>query len=297
MSRVKNFYLGARPKTLYAAVAPVLIGSALAFRELQDDEGNFSVSVSIACLFVSLFLQIGVNYANDYSDGIKGTDENRVGPIRLVGSGLESPKSVLMAMAVSFLVASISGLYVASQSSWWLVGMGAGCILLAWFYTGGKKPYGYFGFGEVVVLLCFGFVATTGTFFALVGSISSLVLIASFIPGMFSMAILLANNIRDIETDLLANKRTLATRLGLENSKKFFYMTFGLAIISTVFVGIEIPLVFVSLILVWPASLILNSMAKAKIAPDYIQVLVMTSKLNLAFAVLVSSLVLSDVVQ
>mgnify|MGYP001192694784 CR=1 FL=1 len=300
MASVSEYIQGARPKTLSAAIVPVALGSSLSFWFLDNQDSSqlsrsgqsFSIPVMIGCLVVALFLQIGVNYANDYSDGVKGVDENRVGPMRLVGSGKASPKSVLYAMMMSFLVAAIAGIYVSSRSSWYFILLGAVCIALAWFYTGSKHPYGYHGFGELVAFICFGLVATVGTFYALVGEFAIESFYAGILTGLFSIAILLANNIRDIATDTQTGKKTLAVRIGEKNAKLAFKLTFLFVTISIFLLGMSIQHVWMALILLILALPIINKISKATEARQYIEILVATSKLNLLFGLVTSTLVI-----
>lgn len=177
---------------------------------------------ALLALIVALSLQIAVNYSNDYSDGIRGTDDSRVGPIRLTASGLASPKAVRIAAFLSFLIAAIAGLVLAALSSWWIIIVGAFAILAAWGYTGGRSPYGYSGFGELSVFTFFGVVATAGTYYVQTLEISLSVLAASVPMGTLSCAILAINNIRDREQDAQAGKNTLAVRLGDLNSRRFY---------------------------------------------------------------------------
>lgn len=289
MATAKDFYLGARPKTLSAAIAPVSIGAALAYYENSDD---FDFGVSFACLIVAIALQIGVNYANDYSDGKKGTDDNRVGPMRLVGSGRASAKSVFVAMCVSFFIAGLAGVYVASQSSWWLILVGLICIALAWFYTGGKHPYGYYGLGEIVVFVCFGLVATVGTFYANTGVITFNSIISGCIPGFYSVAILLANNIRDIETDRESGKRTLASRIGDRYSRNLFAFVFVMIAISIILLSVSIGYVWFALSVLVIGVILVKKMYGAKKPPEYISILVGTSQANLISGLLISAMIL-----
>jgi 1,4-dihydroxy-2-naphthoate polyprenyltransferase len=216
---------GARPRTLPAAVAPVVAGSGLAFFE-----GGFRWPAAVLALVVSLALQVGVNYANDYSDGIRGTDARRVGPLRLVGSGLASPPAVRRAAVVSFGVASVAGLLlVILTGHWWLLAVGVACVLSAWFYTGGRRPYGYRGLGEVFVFVFFGLVAVGGTAYVQVGRISLATGLAGVGIGALACAILVANNLRDIDGDARVGKRTLATRLGPTRTRGLYVMLAGLA--------------------------------------------------------------------
>ena len=211
---MNKWLIGARIKTLPAAISPVLVGTALA------TEINW-VNALLA-LVVSLSLQISVNYANDYSDGIRGTDTNRVGPIRLVGSGLASAKSVKVAMFVSFSIAALAGLILAMQTSYWLILVGAISMLAAWGYTGGRRPYGYFGFGEISVFIFFGLVATVGSYYVQSKEISASSILLSIPIGALACAILVMNNLRDLPLDSQAGKRTLSVRIGDTNTRYFY---------------------------------------------------------------------------
>jgi 1,4-dihydroxy-2-naphthoate octaprenyltransferase len=201
---------GARPRTLPAAVAPVLVGTAIA-----EFEGAFRPLIAVLALVVSLGLQVGVNYANDYSDGIRGTDDDRVGPIRLVGQKLATPLQVKRAAMISFLVSAWAGLGMVLLSQvWLLIPIGLAAIAAAWFYTGGNKPYGYAGYGELFVFVFFGLVAVAGTSASQTGQVTPLALLGGVSCGALATAILVANNLRDIPTDKLSGKLTLAVRLG-----------------------------------------------------------------------------------
>ena len=200
---------GARPRTLSAAVAPVVAGTGAAAHADALVGGK-----ALLALAVALALQVGVNYANDYSDGIRGTDADRVGPLRLVGSGAAAPGAVRLAAFGCFGVAAVAGLVLAVTSGWWLVGVGAVAISAAWFYTGGSRPYGYRGLGELFVFCFFGLVAVCGTTYVQVGAVTGPSLVAGVAVGALACAILVANNLRDIPTDELAGKRTLAVVLG-----------------------------------------------------------------------------------
>ena len=206
---------GARPRTLPAAVAPVLVASALAGSAFNP------VTASLA-LVVSLSLQIGVNYANDYSDGIRGTDTDRIGPSRLTAGGLVAPVKVKSAAFISFGVAAVAGLGLAITTSWWLIAVGAISIAAAWGYTGGKNPYGYMGLGEIFVFIFFGLVATVGTYYVQTDEITGQSILAGTIVGSLACAILVINNIRDRPKDEVVGKRTLAVRLGDQRSRIFY---------------------------------------------------------------------------
>ena len=217
MAKANEWIQGARPKTLPAAVAPVLVGTALAFP-------NPNYLNAFLALIVSLALQIGVNFANDYSDGIRGTDAERVGPLRLVGSGLAKASAVRNTAFSCFVIAAIAGLYLSSRSSLWLILIGALAIGAAWGYTGGNNPYGYRALGEVSVFLFFGVVAVLGTYYVQSQKITFLAICASFPIGAFACAILVMNNLRDRAKDLEVGKNTLAVLLG-DRATRILYLS------------------------------------------------------------------------
>lgn len=202
---------GARPRTLPAAVVPVAVGTAAAVGVAPVVAWR-----AAAALVVSLALQVGVNYANDYSDGVRGTDAEgaRVGPLRLVGSGVKSPSAVKRAAFASFAVAAVAGLALAAVVGWELIAVGVAAIAAAWFYTGGPRPYGYAGFGELFVFVFFGLVATVGSTYVHTGEVTGLSVGVAVPVGLLSTALLVVNNLRDIPGDTAAGKRTLAVRLG-----------------------------------------------------------------------------------
>ncbi len=221
---------GARPRTLPAAIAPVIVATVLAGREWKPVQ-------ALLALIVSLALQIAVNYSNDYSDGIRGTDDDRVGPVRLVASGLASAQSVKRAAQLSFLIACIAGLVLASLSAWWVILIGIASVLAAWGYTGGHTPYGYRGFGELSVFTFFGVVATVGTYYVQTLEITVAAFAASIPMGALSCALLAINNIRDIPGDQVVGKKTLAVKLGDKNARKFFVALLITAYIFPIFTG------------------------------------------------------------
>jgi len=221
---MNKWILGARIKTLPAAIAPVIVGTSLA--------DQIKVINALLALIVSLSLQIAVNYANDFSDGVRGTDTNRVGPTRLVASNLATASSVKNASFISFFVAIIAGTLLAFNTSVWLIAVGLISILAAWGYTGGKKPYGYLGFGEVAVFIFFGIVATVGSYYVQVEQISSSALLLSIPMGSLSCAILVINNLRDLNQDKLVSKRTMAVKLGDANTRIFYLLLLVLAQVS-----------------------------------------------------------------
>lgn len=206
----RQWVAGARPRTLAAAVAPVLVGTGAAI-----DLGAIEPLRAVLALVVSLALQVGVNYANDYSDGIRGTDAERVGPVRLVGQGLAEPAAVKRAAFAAFGVAAVVGLVlVALSGTWWLLTVGAVSIVAAWYYTGGRNPYGYNGLGEVFVFVFFGLVAVLGTTWTQALEVSVAAVLGAVASGLLACAILVVNNLRDVPTDTASGKRTLAVRLG-----------------------------------------------------------------------------------
>jgi 1,4-dihydroxy-2-naphthoate octaprenyltransferase len=238
MASLSEWIEGARPRTLPNAVAPVVAGAGAAIAL-----DAFSWWRSALALLVALSLIVGVNYANDYSDGIRGTDENRVGPLRLVGSGVAQPKAVLTAALVALGLAGVLGLVlVAVSGHWWLLGMGALCILGAWFYTGGKKPYGYYGFGEIAVFVFFGLAGVLGTVYVQAGRVSWPALACAVAVGSFSTAVLTANNLRDIPTDVESGKRTLATRLGDRGTRRLYLVLVAVPYVLSVVMGLTVSL-------------------------------------------------------
>ena len=235
MASLAEWVEGARPRTLPAALAPVVAGSAIAWFE-----NAFSPLLAGLALVVALALQIGVNFANDYSDGIRGTDAARVGPLRLVGSGAAHPRHVLAAALACFGIAALAGLaVVVITGHWWLLAVGAAAIAAAWFYTGGKRPYGYLGLGELFVFVFFGLVAVSGTVYIQLGWVPAAGWWAAIAIGALACILLVANNLRDLEGDALVGKRTMATRLGDRGTRWFFVVltvvaTFGvLAVAAT----------------------------------------------------------------
>jgi 1,4-dihydroxy-2-naphthoate octaprenyltransferase len=236
MATPAHWIQGARPRTLPAAVAPVVAGTAIA---MYDDSAVWWKA--LLALVVSLALQVAVNYANDYSDGIRGTDDERVGPLRLVGSGLATPGAVKRAAFLSFGVAGVAGVALAATTAWWLLAVGLACVLAAWFYTGGSKPYGYLGLGEVMVFVFFGLVAVVGTTYVQTESwepVGWASVAAGTGVGALACAILVANNLRDIPTDTVSGKVTLAVRLGARRTRIFFAVLVAVAAAALVVLAV-----------------------------------------------------------
>jgi len=272
-------------RTLPLAIAPVYLGSAVAFTL-----DRFDPLLALLALVVSLFLQIGVNYANDYSDGIRGTDDDRVGPQRITAAGLARPDAVKRAAFITFGIAMAAGLViVVITSQWWLLGIGALAVLAAWFYTGGKSPYGYAGLGEVAVFVFFGLVATVGTNFIQTLLIDPLAVLVGIAFGFYATAVLLVNNIRDIDTDTKAGKKTLAVRLGRKASKTLFMLLIWLPVGLNFLILLAYPaaiLGMLNLLLVLPVTLIIM---ESRNPGELITALKLTSLAGLGFAVLVGT--------
>nr|WP_167151617.1 1,4-dihydroxy-2-naphthoate polyprenyltransferase [Lysinibacter cavernae] len=272
---------GLRARTLPLAIAPVALGAGIAYM-LK----SFDLTLSLLALVVALALQIGVNFANDYSDGIRGTDAHRVGPQRLTASGKAKPKTVLTVALCWFAIAAIAGLVIVIITGhWWMLAVGAVALLAAWFYTGGKRPYGYAGLGELMVFIFFGLVATIGTVYIQSTVIPQEAWLGAVSIGLLAVATLLANNIRDIQTDTVAGKRTLSVRIGDRASRILYVVCMLLPFVGTVILAFAYPLayiVFFVLLLVLPACLI---MLTAKTPKELILVLKLTTLSSLAFGV------------
>ena len=274
---MNKWIIGARPRTLPAAVAPVLVATAYA-------GSNYSPIRALSALLVSLSLQIGVNYANDYSDGIRGTDDSRIGPVRLTASGLASAKSVRTAAFISFLFAALVGLTLAATTSWWIVLVGAGAINAAWGYTGGAKPYGYVGLGEISVFIFFGIVATVGSYYVQLEELNLQIFIIAVPMGSLACAILAINNLRDRAQDELVGKKTLAVRLGDTGARRLYI---ALLISAHLFAILTFKPAAVLTLLAAPMTWKLaRGVASGVSGADLIPYLARTGKLQLVFALL-----------
>jgi 1,4-dihydroxy-2-naphthoate octaprenyltransferase len=275
---------GARLRTLPLAIAPVAIGAGAA-----DAMQRFDLLLTALALGVALFLQIGVNFANDYSDGIRGTDDKRVGPLRLTGSKSVKPESVKTAAMFFFILAAASGFeIVVTTGQWWLIAVGLLSIIAAWFYTGGKNPYGYAGFGEIAVFVFFGLVATIGTAYIQIGFVDLNSVLGGIAAGSFAAAVLMVNNIRDLETDKVSSKKTLAVRMGAKWAKRLFIFMIWFPFVVLLYFSLLYPvslLAFAAIFLVAPATLIVLT---AKSAKELVLVLKLTSFASLTYALLLT---------
>ncbi len=279
------WFKGARPKTLPAAVAPVLVGSACA--SVEDSVAHVWGN-SFLALIVSLALQVAVNFANDYSDGIRGTDLDRIGPMRLVGSGAKKPNEVKRAAFIAFATAAIFGLWLAIATSWWLLAVGAASIAAGWFYTGGSKPYGYYGFGELFVFIFFGVVATTGTTFVVNQSITPTSFVASIAVGCLACALLVINNLRDIPGDTLAGKKTLAVRLGDKQTRRIYYVLIVISGLAILQMAVENPTVLIGLLGLLAAVPAIKKVCEGSAGRDLIGVLGVTGRTQILTAMALS---------
>ncbi|GAB2451400.1 1,4-dihydroxy-2-naphthoate polyprenyltransferase [Xylanimonas ulmi] len=284
MATPAEWIAGARPRTLPAATAPVLIGSAAA-----GQVGAFSFGRALLALGVALALQVGVNYANDYSDGVRGTDVDRVGPLRLTASGLARPGHVKAAAFAAFGVASALGLALTWLSGhWWLLAVGAACVAAAWYYTGGRRPYGYAGLGEVGVFVFFGLVATLGTTFTQANRLTGPSVLGAVGVGIVACALLMVNNLRDIPTDALSGKRTLAVRLGDARARKAYVAGIWLPILLGLACALWTPWALIVVLLAGPALLLSLPVLAGARGKLLVPVLAGTGMYELAFGVLLA---------
>lgn len=278
---MNKWLIGARIKTLPAAISPVLIGTSYA-------EQITWINAALA-LIVALFLQIAVNYANDYSDGIKGADQNRIGPIRLVASGLASAVAVRNAAYISFLIAAIAGSILSFNISMWLFIIGGISILAAWGYTGGKKPYGYIGFGELSVFVFFGLVATIGSYYIQSEELNWQIFLLSIPVGCLSCAVLVINNLRDLSNDKLVGKRTLAVLLGDKKTRNFYIVLLVISqLVSISAAVIDVKMLF-TLICIPMAVNVIKKIATGVEGIELIPILGKTARLQLLLAVITAA--------
>ncbi|WP_151525688.1 1,4-dihydroxy-2-naphthoate polyprenyltransferase [Serinicoccus kebangsaanensis] len=290
MASLAQWIEGARPRTLPAAVAPVLVGTAAAHAI-----GDAELGYAVLALCVALGFQIGVNYANDYSDGIRGTDEDRVGPVRLVGQRLAEPGNVRTAAFAAFFGAGLAGFaLVALSGAWWLLALGLACLWAAWHYTGGKNPYGYRGWGEVMVFVFFGLVAVLATTWTQAHVLDLGAIGGAFGCGFLASAILVTNNLRDLEGDRAAGKRTLAVRMGFRRTRRLYASLLVGAFLAVGVAAVAHPFALLGLLaapLAWRPLRLVTSDAYG---PALLPALVQTGILQLGYAVALSlGLVLS----
>ncbi|WP_136519115.1 MULTISPECIES: 1,4-dihydroxy-2-naphthoate polyprenyltransferase [Cellulomonas] len=252
MASTSDWLAGARPRTLPAAVAPVLVGTGAAAQLGEARLGRALLAAGVA-----LALQVGVNYANDYSDGVRGTDVDRVGPRRLTASGAARPGQVRTAAFAAFGVAALLGVWlVALSGSWWLLAVGALAVVAAWTYTGGRRPYGYRGLGEVGVFVFFGLVAVLGTTYTQAGRLSWPAWVGAVAVGLVACALLMANNLRDVPTDALVGKRTLAVRLGEHRARRVYAVLVVLPVLLAATCAFAAPWSLLVLVLLAPATVL-----------------------------------------
>ncbi|MDP6902568.1 MAG: 1,4-dihydroxy-2-naphthoate polyprenyltransferase [Acidimicrobiales bacterium] len=278
MTALSIWVAGSRPRTWPAAVVPVVVGTAAA----QDQPNLLRASLA---LLVALALQVGVNYANDYSDGVRGTDDKRVGPMRLVASGLVEAKSVKRAAFCCFGGAALIGLYLSAVTSWWLVLVGGSAIMAAWGYTGGPKPYGYHGLGELFVFIFFGLVASVGTTYLQDEQISVLAVGVAIPVGLLAVALLVTNNLRDLPRDDLVGKRTLAVRMGDRPTRAFYVVVVVMAFLSLPYLSLLRPGALLAFAAVPLAVAPIRSVIKGASGQELIPVLGATGKLQMAYGV------------
>ncbi len=276
---MRDWVRGARPKTLATAIAPVAVGSASA-----GAVGAFRPGIAALALGVALALQVAVNLANDYSDGIRGTDVNRIGPERLVASGKVTPSRVKAAAFVAFAVGSLQGLAMTLLShQWWLLAVGAAAMVAAWTYTGSSRPYGYRGWGEVSVFVFFGLVATLGTMASQAERVTWWAVVGATGVGLYAVAMLLVNNIRDLETDRLAGKKTLAVRLGNAASRRLFAASVTLPVAAGAAIAIARPWALLVFVLAAPAVILAAAMRAGLAGRPMAAAFAGTSALGLAY--------------
>jgi 1,4-dihydroxy-2-naphthoate octaprenyltransferase len=280
---VNRWVLGARPRTLPAAVVPVLVGTAAA---VGEDGGDIVAWRAVAAMVTAVAIQVGTNYANDYSDGVRGTDDVRVGPPRLVASKLAAPRSVKLAALTAFAVAAVAGLALAAATTWWLLLVGAASFAAGWLYTGGPKPYGYYGLGELFVFVFFGLVATAGSTFVHLERVPWVAVAAALPVGFLATALLVINNLRDIPTDRGAGKRTLAVRIGDPATRRLYGALLGAASLVAALTAFERPLALLAFLALPLAGPPVAAVRRGAVGPALIPVLGATGRVQLVFGAL-----------
>lgn len=282
MATASEWLAGARPRTLPAAVAPILVGTGAAAQA-----GGAHAGRALLAAGIGLALQIAVNYANDYSDGIRGTDVNRVGPMRLTASGAAPPRQVRDAAFAAFGVATALGLWlIVLTEAWWLVAVGVLCIVGGWTYTGGRKPYGYLGLGEVAVFVFFGLVAVLGTTYTQLGHVTWPAAVGAVAIGLLACALLMVNNLRDVPTDVLAGKRTLAVRIGDHRARRLYAVMVVLPVLLGAACAVVAPWSLLVLLLLAPALVLAVGVLAGARGIALVPVLGGTGLLELAFGML-----------
>ena len=284
MATPAQWLQGSRPRTLPNAVAPVIAGTGAA--AWLHDSVWWKALLALA---VALALVVGVNFANDYSDGIRGTDDDRAGPVRLVGAKLATPRSVLTAAVISLSIAAASGLALALASAPWLIAVGIGCIAGAWLYSGGSRPYGYAGFGEVAVFVFFGLVAVLGTQYTQAHRIDWVGAVLAVATGALSSAVLVANNLRDIPTDRVAGKMTLAVRIGDARTRTLYLALIAVAGLGTLVLMPATPWCAAGLVAAPIAARAAKPVRDGRTGPDLIPVLRDTGLTMLVWSVAVAA--------
>jgi 1,4-dihydroxy-2-naphthoate polyprenyltransferase len=283
VTTARLWYQGARPKTLGAALSPVIVGTAAGTLD-----GPIDWPRAAAAAVVALALQVGVNFANDYSDGVRGTDAQRRGPVRLTATGLATPRAVRTAAVLAFAVAAVVGGALSIVVNPWLLVVGVAAIVAAITYTGGPKPYGYIGLGEVMVLVFFGFVATVGSAYVQHATLPGVSWVAALAAGLPACGILLANNVRDVDTDRVSGKRTVAVRLGAERARGLYVACVAGAIVAVVACGAFVPTALLALLALPLAVAPVRAMLTRHDPPGLIAALIGTVRLQLALAVLLA---------
>jgi len=283
VATLPQWVAGSRPRTLPSSIVPVVVGTGLAI--------GFGHAIwwrAVVALLVSLLLQVGVNFANDYSDGIRGTDTERVGPMRLVGSGAARPRQVLAAAAGCFLLAAVAGLVLAAVTTWWLLLVGAAAIAAGWFYTGGSRPYGYRALGEISVFVFFGLVSVVGTAYVQLEGVPWPVWVTAVPVGLLSCSMLVVNNLRDIPTDREAGKRTLAVLMGDDRTRLLYAGSAAVAFCCVPVLAASRPWATLALLAaLWAISPVRRVLRGAR-GPELIGVLGETGRLQIIFGVLLA---------